>query len=120
METVFLWIFFVLAGIVILRIAWYYFQWWRSGTKPVVTEEVKVIAVRDETGTFARGRRNRASINLTPGYDIKFEVLSSDKKGKKKRFYVRDNKIGEPIVGSKGILTTKGIRFISFEHRGKC
>ena len=120
METVFLWIFFTMAGIVILRIAWYYFRWWRSGTKPVVAAEAKVIAVRDETRTFVRGPRGGIFYNLTPGYDIKFEVLTGDEKGKKKKFYVRDNKIGEPIVGSKGILTTKGIRFISFEHRGKC
>jgi|GEM_PF-2444281 len=106
------WVFLIFVAVCfILRIV----QWVRSGSRPKVSTEARVVKVRDETGTFIRrrGMYGRILYNFSPGYQVMFELLPS---GKRRRFFVRRGQRFF-VEGDKGILTLQGIRFVSFERR---
>jgi len=89
---------------------WYGIQWLRSFSMPEISVKAKITDVYDRTGIFYYTR-----LNTRRGYHISFELLAGDERGKTKRFFAGMDKIKKPKKGMQGILTSQGIRFISFK-----
>ncbi|MDR2183442.1 MAG: DUF2500 domain-containing protein [Clostridiales bacterium] len=94
---------------------------WRRGraassiAKPVVSVEARIVKMRGNIGPIKLG--SSSGFKTIPGRYITFEILSGERSGAKKTFFIEDHKIGFVAPDDSGTLTLQGVRFIGFERK---
>lgn len=104
----------VIVGIIVASAVWASVQQSRNDSKPLISEEARVVKITDRnSGMFVRGG-TRYFLNTRKEYYVTFESLSN---GAQRKFFVPVN--GHKIIaeGDVGVLTSQGTRYISFKRQ---
>jgi len=84
-----------------------------SAAKPIVQAQARITKMMGKIGPIKLGRSS--GFKNIPGYYVTFEVLSGEFEGKKRVFFIDAVDVVDVAVGYTGTLTTRGVRYISFD-----